>query len=95
MLPPVVILQESRIQCGPIFGEQANRANIRRRLMTRLMSGRLNTVRYFRCDLCSLFDFKSGLDKEARLAEKFRAKSDRKPRYAKRSPRAYKSIFDT
>jgi len=67
--------------------------NLRRRLYTHFTQGRLTTARYFRCEVCSIFDLESSVDKEARHAERFFATRGRKPRYTKRSPRRH-SLFD-
>lgn len=68
--------------------------NLRRRLITHLISEKLTTARYFRCELVEFLDLETGTDKEARHAEKFAAKHGRKPKYTKRSPHSPKSIFD-
>lgn len=60
--------------------------NLRRRLITHLISGKLTTVRYFKCEFAEFLDLESGTDEEARHAEKFATKRGRMPKYTKRSP---------
>lgn len=67
--------------------------NLRRRLITHLIGGKLTTVRYFRCEFSDIFDLESGRDKEARHAKKFSQARAKKPKYSKRLPRR-KSIWE-
>jgi len=67
--------------------------NLRRRLITHLISGKLPTARYFRCDIIHLGDWDTGKTREARHTQKFRETHSRKPKYTSRSPRR-KSIWD-
>lgn len=61
--------------------------NLRRRLITHLVSGQLPTVRYFRCDIIGFFGLDSGTDREAHHAKKFAQARSKKPKYSKRFPR--------
>lgn len=62
--------------------------NLRRRLITHLIDGKLITARYFRCELVPRIDDTEGSRaKEARHAKKFFLTHGRKPKYTKRSPR--------
>jgi predicted GIY-YIG superfamily endonuclease len=66
--------------------------NVRRRLITHLISEDLPTARYFRCEVVHTIEWDTGTAKEARHVEKFRQKHSKKPKYTKRSPRR-KSLF--
>ena len=67
--------------------------NIRRRLMTHLISGKFPTIRYFRCEWASMLGIETGIDKERRHIQSFIAKKHRRPSRIRRSPRR-DSLFD-
>jgi hypothetical protein len=60
--------------------------NLRRRLITHLISGELPTVRYFRCEILGFTDWDSGTDRGALHAKKFMQIHAKKPKYSKRLP---------
>ena len=61
--------------------------NLRRRLTTHLIGGKMRAARYFRCEVCSPWDFESRLTKEAKNVQKVIDRTGKKPRRVKRTPR--------
>ena len=61
--------------------------NLRRRIATHLLSGKMKNVAYFKCQVASPLDIASIRIKEQSQVLKLVARTGRKPRKIKRTPR--------